>query len=1149
MIGISACGMVKTRDLNDAVLAGACGPRALQAGTLYQRQGRVTEVVVEENGRRITARVQGNETRPYRQTIAIEEKTPGRIVVSGECTCPVGFNCKHVAAAIVAARDVGGRTGSVNRAADWGQSSRRAIEPPPGVKRISAPASQPQAGLLSASLVGWLDSLGAAELADSEDYPAEVHHRLVYLLDSHASGDRHPVLVVRVFKVRLRKDGTFGDDSQPFDLRKMSANPPKFVRPSDLANAKRMLMLSSEYSSKPSFLLADAAGADLLPFLLATGRTRWRSLDGPVMSSGPSLDGRLDWSLGEDARQRPVIVLAGENHDGLITLRATPPVWVDPASGQIGQIETGLNRTLAAVVLAAPPIAPGDAPVLAEAIQKKGAHLAALAPRVPEMEETLGGSPLPVLRLQAATLPVEPLTGSGIRYGWTWPPATETVGIARAAFLYDDIELAAEDTRPQPILARRGRLVKVKRDLRTEAARLKRLSEFDLVAVAKARPGAASTHGSALVPLEADAGWLDFLWHDKAKLEAEGWRVIIAADFPVRLAMPETGLQARLRESSGIDWLELDLGVVLDGETVDLVPALVALILSPAFEATLDSLQTDDEDLPFYLPLNDGRVLGLPAARMQPILATLAALLLHQGSGKPRLTAADAAALDALEQAGVVFRGGDNLRALGRRLREHGGIADVVPPPWFSAELRPYQARGLAWLQLLAQVGLGGILADDMGLGKTVQTLAHIAVEKAAGRLDRPALVIAPTSLVGNWVREAERFAPELALLVLHGLDRRKDFDRIGAADLVITTYPLIARDHETLVLRDWSVIVLDEAQAIKNPEATTTKLVAKLSARQKLCLSGTPLENHLGELWSLFHFANPGFLGDAGTFRQVYRTPIEKKGDGERARLLARRVRPFTLRRTKAEVAPELPAKTEMAEAIELGTAQRDVYETIRMAMHEKVKAAIAAKGFAQSRIIILDALLKLRQATCDPRLLKLANGKQAKAGSAKLERLMEMLEELLAEGRRILVFSQFTSMLALIEERLTQRGIDYALLTGDSKNRPAIIARFQDGDVPVFLVSLKAGGTGLNLTAADTVILYDPWWNPAVEDQAIDRAHRIGQHKPVFVYRLVAQGTIEDKMETLKDKKRALAAGLFDAEGVPTLAMTEADIELLLA
>ncbi len=468
-------------------------------------------------------------------------------------------------------------------------------------------------------------------------------------------------------------------------------------------------------------------------------------------------------------------------------------------------------------------------------------------------------------------------------------------------------------------------------------------------------------------------------------------------------------------------------------------------------------------------------------------------------------------------------------------------------PASFLGTLRPYQAQGVDWLQFLRGAELGGVLADDMGLGKTVQTLAHLAIEQAEGRLDRPSLIVCPTSVVPNWTMEATRFAPSLQVLTLHGPARKERFGEIARHDLVISTYPLLTRDHAVLTEHEWHVVVLDEAQMIKNPNAETTRAALRLQARQRLALSGTPLQNHLGELWSLFDFLAPGFLGSARSFRTRFRTPIEKHGDAARGEMLTKRVRPFLLRRTKEEVALDLPPKTEITEPVEMEAAQRAIYEGVRLSMHARVRQAIAEKGIARSGIIILDALLKLRQACCDPRLLKLKAVEKTKAGSAKLERLMELLTVLLAEGRRVLLFSQFTSMLALIEERLAEASLPYVMLTGDTVDRGSVVRRFQAGEVPLFLISLKAGGVGLNLTAADTVIHYDPWWNPAVEDQATDRAHRIGQDKKVFVHRLVTLGTIEEKMEVLKEKKRAIVASVLEAEHGGALRLTEGDVEEL--
>ena len=339
-----------------------------------------------------------------------------------------------------------------------------------------------------------------------------------------------------------------------------------------------------------------------------------------------------------------------------------------------------------------------------------------------------------------------------------------------------------------------------------------------------------------------------------------------------------------------------------------------------------------------------------------------------------------------------------------------------------------------------------------------MEALAHILTEREAGRLDRPALVVAPTSVVPNWRAETARFAPELRVHVSHGLKRKEAFGQFARSDLVLTTYPLLARDKDALLAQEFHLVILDEAQQIKNAKTQAAKVVQQLKSRHRLCLTGTPLENHLGELWSLFHFLMPGFLGEADAFRRLYRTPIEKGADEPRRLSLARRIRPFVLRRTKEQVAAELPAKTEISEVIELGDAQSDLYETVRAAMDERVRAEIAARGLAQSQIVVLDALLKLRQICCDPRLLKLDAARKVK-DSAKLARLLEMLEELLAEGRRVLLFSQFTSMLELIEQDLKARAIEYVKLTGDTRDRKKPVDTFQSGKVPLFSQP-EAGG-----------------------------------------------------------------------------------------
>ena len=472
---------------------------------------------------------------------------------------------------------------------------------------------------------------------------------------------------------------------------------------------------------------------------------------------------------------------------------------------------------------------------------------------------------------------------------------------------------------------------------------------------------------------------------------------------------------------------------------------------------------------------------------------------------------------EALEGCGAPWTGGRELLELATRLRSLAETPEEPGPGALRGELRPYQRTGYGWLKALSDLGFGGVLADDMGLGKTVQTLALPAHRHLEEKTARPSLLVVPTSLVGNWRREAARFVPDLKLLVLHGPNRRRRFAEIPRCHLAVTTYPLVNRDHKALFQHEYDITVLDEAQTVKNPAAAVSKLIRGVRARQRLALTGTPIENSLQELWSLYDWLIPDLLGNRKSFTAYYRTPIEKQGDHARQRLLSIRIKPFLMRRTKEEVAQDLPEKTVIDEFVPLEGEQGALYKSIRTAMDARVREAIAERGLDAFRITILDALLKLRQVCCDPRLVKLDAARKV-TESAKRARLLALLEELVAEGRKVLIFSQFVEMLRLVEADVATRGWGYAMLHGGTKDRDVQVENFQSEDLPLFLISLKAGGTGLNLTAADTVIVYDPWWNPAVERQAMDRAHRIGQDRPVFVHRLIAENTVESAIQRMR-------------------------------
>ena len=640
-----------------------------------------------------------------------------------------------------------------------------------------------------------------------------------------------------------------------------------------------------------------------------------------------------------------------------------------------------------------------------------------------------------------------------------------------------------------------------------------------------------------------DAFWHQFRGEKVAELEALGWRVSFSDGVGHRVHEADPGKwHTKLSQGGEEDgyegdfsdggWFSLSVGFDVEGVRHDLMPILAGLLKDDFLEETLDR-----PDIGYvYAPLKNGDALKLPIGRVRRILRHLSALVDPKFFGKARVHALDAAALAGLEGLGIETPKG--LEKLKKRLENFSKVEELDEPPELRATLRDYQKDGFRWMQFLARHGLHGILADDMGLGKTLQTLAHLMAEKASGRSGgRPSLVIAPTSVVPNWRAEAVKFAPGLRVLVLNGADRRKYYRSIPHADLVITSFALLQRDIEKLLGFQYHIMALDEAQYIKNPRAKVAQAACRVIARHRICLSGTPIENHLGELWSLMHFLIPGYLGTEDTFQKTFRKPIEEEGDAEKNALLKKRIAPLVLRRTKDQVAKELPPKTIMVHLVELHSDQKDLYETVRATMDKRVREAIAARGIEQSQIVFLDALLKLRQICCDPRLLPedFADGVHS---SAKLDFLAELLETLIEEGRRILIFSQFTTMLSLIASHLEKTKVPFLKLTGASKDRGQLVDDFQSGKFPVFLISLKAGGTGLNLTAADTVIHYDPWWNPAAEAQATDRAYRIGQDKPVFVHKLLCQDTVEERIHRLQQEKAKLADGLLaDADIVKKL------------
>jgi superfamily II DNA or RNA helicase len=1081
----------------------------------------------------LVASVQGSRSEPYRPRVRLERDAAGEVVgIDGHCDCPVGWNCKHVAAVVIA------------------HAARNLHAAAPG------PSVPP-------AIAAWLDQVqsldarrdGAGE-ARSAKPPREV---LLYVVS--AEPDRP--FAVRPMRVNIKKDDTLGKSVRLYDPERLLWHePPAFVSTDDHRILRRLRLLGVGPNDFGRLALgADEELGEVLDRLVATGRGRWADPHGPVLTGAGERSGHVVWRDAEDGGQRAVL----QDGDGapLALLALTPPRYVEPASGATGPLALDLPVDLAAALVRGPVVPPAAAETVATRL---GAlrHARPPAPRVLEQLTREEVEPVPVLRLFALT--ARPLWAG---YGRTDRPMP--VAALRLAFAYDDHEVAAFPYTDPTVRTETG-VVTYRRRLQRERAADARLAEngaervdhvvdLDFERAAQPLDRVFSDGGDDWIDGGIDRGAefdgapsaaelaLAFTADVVPALRAEGWRVEVEPSWP--FAVHEGPVSLRATAGEGEHGLAVGLELEADGKALDLIPLVEAVVEAlPLDEQGELPADFDLEEFlaaaPIWQRLDDGRHVRVDPATLAAVVEAVLRVRTAFGGFHPGEAHRVAELADALEGSGVPFDGGDEILALGRRLQALSAAPAADPPTGLAAELRAYQKTGYGWLSALRASGFGGVLADDMGLGKTVQTLALLAERHLAHTSDRPSLLIAPTSLLSTWRREAERFAPELKVLILQGGDRHRRFAEIGAHHLVVTTYPLLHRDHAKLAAQPWELAVLDEAQAVKNPASGGAKHIRTLEARMRLALTGTPMENNLGELWALFDWLVPGLLGDRKAFRTRFRTPIEKRGDQGAQTRLNDLVRPFVLRRTKDAVLKELPAKTEMTEWIRLGTKQRTLYETMRAAMDQRVRAAIAAKGLAASRITILDALLKLRQVCCDPALLPASEGAEA-VESAKRARLVEMLDELVAEGRRVLVFSQFTKMLDLIEADIRAHGWDFARLTGETTDREGVVAAFQAGDVPIFLISLKAGGVGLTLTAADTVILYDPWWNPAVERQAMDRAHRIGQTKPVFVHKLVVEGAVEAAIAEMQAKKQALADALFDGPGDGPLALTEDDLAQL--
>ncbi|MDB4989758.1 MAG: Helicase, family, partial [Myxococcaceae bacterium] len=592
----------------------------------------------------------------------------------------------------------------------------------------------------------------------------------------------------------------------------------------------------------------------------------------------------------------------------------------------------------------------------------------------------------------------------------------------------------------------------------------------------------------------------------------ETWDRFIPNDL-AGVQVRKSPVMARVRVSSGVEWLNLDMVFGAEGVAVS--------------EEELRMCLAEGKKL---VRLEDGTYAPIKADDVGQVLERMAEIFAGVGDDK-RVPLSQAGRVQELLRIVSDQNVHTSAKSLFGKLEDLGEIESVAKPRSLRASLRPYQKDGFSWLAFLHNLGTGGILADDMGLGKTVQAIALLlwAKSKAGPGLT---LVVAPTSVVPNWQREIEKFAPSFKTVLWQGPDRQERASELEDADVMITSYALLRRDEEFLHTLQFRYVILDEAQHIKNPMSATARAAKRLKSERRLAMTGTPIENRLSEIWSIFDFVSPGLLNSLNSFEEKYARPIER-GDAPAAVRLRATIHPFVLRRTKSEVAKDLPEKIIQEMVVPMSEEQSKLYKQILRQVRESVMSEVEKQGIQKSSIQILAALTRLRQVACDPRLLGLDGNFEEESG--KLNALKEIVSEAAAGGHKVLIFSQFVSMLKLIKEALEAEKITYTYLDGSTKDRQSLVDEFNTNEsITVFLISLKAGGTGLNLTGADTVIHFDPWWNPAVEDQATDRAHRIGQTKVVNVYRLVAKSSVEEKILQLSDKKRELVANVLSTEDV---------------
>lgn len=929
-------------------------------------------------------------------------------------------------------------------------------------------------------------------------------------------------LQLSCYAVDIRKGGRWAGTPFPLYADKLIAGKgPNQIRLAPIDRKILMSMMMHQKTGGSEALFRGANTSRVLEHLIHSGRAYPEDRNArPLAPAREEKAGAPGWASAEDLL-KPVLELP----EHLDLIPGVPCYALDRKTGGCAELRTSVDARAVWAWITSPPMP----------VKNCGAFLEDMGHRYPRAEFP----PPPSLHSRRVRdlVPV-PLGVFQARDG-----ATRLPDRLELHFRYDQARIVHEASGEQVRWIRGKSLFQADRDPEAE-----RRAEEELVRAGLLREApreddlftAASKTPFFLLDSHRHRDWSAFVAHVHRTLAHWEWE--LPPSLRPKSVDPEDWYLEYDKSSTG--QFKYQQGVIVDGKRINLLPVLNHFLLLRKGLTREEILREIGEDT---CPLSTEQgLLLIPSSRLRRMVETLFELYSPAAlDASGRLTMGEWRAGELYEENAEGWKPSPTLRSQIEGLRDGLDIRPLEPPQTFCGELRPYQKTGLGWLDFLHTHRLGGVLADDMGLGKTIQVIA--AFLRMAETAPLRALVVCPTSVLPNWAAELEKFAPSLSCIRHHGSDREGHPDPLASPQVVLTTYGVLRRDEELLSATPYDVIVLDEAQYVKNPRTRSSRAVRRIPAGLRLALSGTPLENHLGELRSLLDFALPGYLGTETQFNQTLRHPIEQHGDTRAKTALTTRVAPLLLRRSKDQVATDLPPKTEIRTEVDLTESQADAYEVVRAAGEESLHETLTLQGFERSRIQVLDLLLKLRQVCCDPRLLPGADPSQ-KADAAKRAWLRDALPEMIEEGRRILLFSQFTSMLDLLKPELEALRIPYVELRGTTRDRETPVQTFQAGKVPLFLISLKAGGTGLNLTAADTVIFHDPWWNPAVEKQAEDRAHRIGQDKPVFIYKLICRGTVEERILALQQKKKDLGA-LLSTDTSSSIRLTREDLNVLLA